>query len=260
MTTLAARWLRTVPSLREVSLRVAYLRVELQQRPVAELAPALDTVCLLAAQAAPRAREVLGVMAIVLADPAFEKRVGALSRVADEDGLVELGRLLRAKPLMVAPSDAASSAIEHVVSLARDGRVLTLGERRALARRPTRAAFSKLVLDPHPMVIRLLLNNPRLTEDDVVGIASRRSSAPDVIAEVAQHPGFSQRPRVRRAILQNPTTPPEVSLRLLPLVLRTDLASIAASPDLTPVVRAAARELLQRTFSGMRAVDGATVH
>ena len=44
--------------------------------------------------------------------------------------------------------------------VARHGdRPLTLGERKSLARQPSRAALARLLRDPHPAVVELLLDN-----------------------------------------------------------------------------------------------------
>jgi hypothetical protein len=124
--------------------------------------------------------------------------------------------------------------------------VLTLGERRALARQPSRKAFDKLLSDPLPMVVKNLLENPRLTEDDVLRMAARRPAYPQVIGEVARHPTWSQRARVRMAIVQNPGTPPELSVPLVRLLIRPELMQVVSAPDVPAVVRAAASELLER--------------
>jgi hypothetical protein len=124
--------------------------------------------------------------------------------------------------------------------------VLTLGERRALARRPSRAAFDKLLADPHPMVVQNLLQNPRLTEDDVVRMAARRPAYPDVIGAVARHPQWSQRVRVRMAIVQNPGSPAEIAVPMVRLLIRPELLQVVAAPDVPAVVRAAASEVLER--------------
>jgi hypothetical protein len=110
----------------------------------------------------------------------------------------------------------------------------------------SRSAFDGLLRDPHPMVIRNLLQNPRLTEDDVVRVATRRPAYPDGIAEIARHPLWSARPRVRLSIALNPGSPPEVTTPLLRLLMRGELAEVVGSSPLPALVRAAARELLAR--------------
>jgi hypothetical protein len=248
---LAARWSRSVPSLREVPLRVAYLRAELTGRPLVAVASALDELCGRAEQADPVAREVLAAAVTVLAEPGSRGLVDTLRRLADQEALLSLGRLLRRRPrsdLAPHPSPAPRRPVvdERTLVTSRSGRVLTLGERRALARRPSRAAFDKLLRDPHPMVAQNLLQNPRLTEDDVVRMAARRPAYPEVLGEVARHPIWSHRARVRLTIVQNPGTPPEIAVPLVQLLLRPELQQVVSASDVPAVVRAAAGELLER--------------
>jgi hypothetical protein len=242
---LAARWSRSVPSLKEPKLRVAYLRAELSSRPLAEIAVALDALAARAEQAEPVAREVLAAAVTVLADPSVSDRKDALRAIADRDALLPLGRLLRAR---ARPSSAMEvpRVDERTLASSSTGRPLTLGERRALARQPSRAAFDKLLRDPHPMVVQNLLGNPRLTEDDVVRMIARRPAYPEVIGEVARHPIWSSRPRVRMAIVQNPGTPPEIAVPLVRLLIRPELHQVVSAPDVPALVRAAASEILSR--------------
>src|SRR5262249_46093117 len=92
---LATRWSRAVPSLREPSLRVGYLRAELSSRPLGDVARALDELSGAAEQADPVAREVLGAVVTVLAAPAAADLAVALRRYSDREALLALGRLLR---------------------------------------------------------------------------------------------------------------------------------------------------------------------
>ncbi|MFT3775006.1 MAG: hypothetical protein QM820_57390 [Minicystis sp.] len=244
MSDLAARWSRSVPALREAGLRVAYLRAELLQRPLSEVAGALDVLSGRAEQADPIAREVLLAAVTALADPSSSDLAEALRALADREALLPLGRLLRRKLRNGPVTEPAVD--ERKLATSSSGRVLTLGERRALARRPTRAAFDKLLSDPHPMVVANLLANPRLTEDDVMRMVARRPAYPQVIGEIARHPIWSQRARIRMAIVQNPGTPPEISVPLVRLLVRPELLQVVAAPDVPALVRAAASELLER--------------
>ncbi|HVY44664.1 MAG TPA: hypothetical protein VHB21_02250, partial [Minicystis sp.] len=116
----------------------------------------------------------------------------------------------------------------------------------ALARRSSRVALDRLLRDPHPVVIHNVLLNPRLTEEDVVRLAARRPAYADVLVEIARHPDWSQRARVRRALVQNPFTPAEVAVPLVRLLIRPELREVLAAPDVPAIVRAAAKELLER--------------
>jgi hypothetical protein len=241
---LADRWKRTVPSIPDIAMRVAFLRSEILTLPIPQVAHALDALGEGAEQAETRAREVLAAVLPSLVAIALADFVEALRGEAADRSLLSLARLLRR-----ARGEGGAIAEEPKqknVLTSPGGRPLTLGERKSMARRPTRAVVEKLLTDPHPAVIQNLLLNPRLTEDDLVRIASRRPPSVHAIAEIARHPRWSQRPRVRMTILQNPSTPPEISVPLVRLLIRPELHQVVAAADVPPIVRAAATELLAR--------------
>jgi hypothetical protein len=96
------------------------------------------------------------------------------------------------------------------------------------------------------MVAQNLLQNPMLTEDDVLRMVTRRPAYPEVICEVARHPVWSQRARVRMGIVQNPGAPPEITVPMVRLLIRPELEQVVSATDVPAVVRAAAGELLER--------------
>jgi hypothetical protein len=247
MNELSERWCRSVPSLRDASLRAGFVRSELAREATDEVADALNDLCARAEQAEPLAREVLAPFITALTGAGFSPLADELRGHATERALLPLGRLLRKKARPAATATApVPDPNERPVLPTAGGRVLTLGERKALARKPSRAALDKLLRDPHPVVIRHVLDNTRVTEDDVVRLAARRPAFADVIAEIARHPGWTARPRVRMALVQNPGTPPEISVPLVRLLIRPELLQVIAAADVPPIVRAAATELLER--------------
>ena len=126
------------------------------------------------------------------------------------------------------------------------GRPLTLGERKALARRPDIDTVSRLAADPHPDVIRGLLENPRLTEDTVLRMAAKRPCRPDVLAQIARSPKWVHRARIRLALALNPDTSADVAIPILALLLRQELELVVEATHVSPVVRAVAAEHLER--------------
>jgi hypothetical protein len=246
MNELFERWCRSVPSLREASLRAGFVRSELAAAEAADVAAALNELCARAEQAEPLAREVLGPFITVLAEPGSAPLVTDLRAMASDEALLPLARLLRKKARPGPSATPTTTPEERPVLPTAGGRVLTLGERKALARKPSRAALDKLLRDPHPVVIRNVLDNTRVTEDDVVRLAARRPAFADVIAEIARHPGWTTRPRVRMALVQNPGTPPEIAVPLVRLLIRPELLQVLAAADVPAIVRAAATELLER--------------
>lgn len=126
-------------------------------------------------------------------------------------------------------------------------RPLTLGERRALATRPERRLVALAIRDPHPMVISKLLDNPKLTEQDVVGMAARRPAPEPVLRELGAHPKWRLRRHVALALCLNPYTPPRVSLSLVPGLPVDDIIAVASDDSLFSGLRIAAMALLALT-------------
>ncbi|MBW2730935.1 MAG: hypothetical protein JRH20_00995 [Deltaproteobacteria bacterium] len=123
-------------------------------------------------------------------------------------------------------------------------RELTLGHRKSLARSHDRDVLQRLLSNPEPKVIELILQNPRITERDLVALAARRPTDPEVQRTILTSPRWIQRYAIKRALILNPYTPLEISLRLLSLMRRTDLRLITQSPTLTARLRQAAQEHL----------------
>ncbi len=123
-------------------------------------------------------------------------------------------------------------------------RPLTLGERKSLARSWKRNVLEQLLVDPHVDVIELLLANPRLTEDDVLRIATARRASSGVLELVMNSRRWSVRARVRLALVRNPKLPEAMALRLVGLCNRTELRDLAQDPKLAESILAAVRRRL----------------
>jgi len=124
-------------------------------------------------------------------------------------------------------------------------REITLGERRAWARKPDRDTIDRLLLDPDPGVITNLLRNPRVTEAHVLRIASRRPAPAGVLGLVYRHPRWGHRQAVHAALVQNPYTPIEIATTLVDLADAALLRSLAREPSIHPVIRGRARARLR---------------
>lgn len=238
-----SRLKRLLLSFPEPSFRLAWLRDRLGRVTSEEGARLLNGLLEESEAADPDAREVLLTLAMLFIDSSNRKLLGRMRREARRQALLSLERLLRParRPAAQAPPHDEQPVPDYGM-----GRELTLGERRSLARRPNRAAFEKLLADPHPMVIRLLLANPKMIEDDAVRLASRRPARAEVIREVAGTHRWLSRTRVRMAILHNPGSPPDIAIPLVGLCTRSQLRELLESTAAQLSVRATARELLDR--------------
>ncbi len=111
------------------------------------------------------------------------------------------------------------------------------GVRTTQARKGDRLELDRLRHDRDPRVIRALLDHPRLVEGDVIRIAAMRPTSAVILENIAAHPRWGQRYRVRKAIAFNPHTPPALSMQVLPTLLAQDLRELAGNIPLPPGAR-----------------------
>jgi hypothetical protein len=247
----AEQLVRATRAIADPPLRVAYVGALLNEVPLPQIARALDIVCRRAEQAEEAAREVLVAIVDALNHPSARETVQRLREEAAGESLLSLERIVR-QPLVGSPRAASLPTDpndDRVPDYGR-GRPLTLGERKSLARRTSRAFTEKLLLDPHPEVIKQLLRNPTLTEDDVLRLAAKRPCRPDVLAEIARSVRWIHRGRVRLALILNPDTPREIAAPIAGLLMKQELELVIASTHVSPAVRALCREHLERRPPG----------
>jgi hypothetical protein len=120
---------------------------------------------------------------------------------------------------------------------------LAVGEKIALARRASAFLVSALRFDPSPRVVTALLENPRLTEAQLLPLASHERANPRCLEALAASTRWATRRGVRAALCRNPATPVGTALRLLPGLSRNGLAAVAADVRLAVPLRSRAREL-----------------
>ncbi len=132
-------------------------------------------------------------------------------------------------------------------------RPLTLGERKSLARTHRRDKLTLMVRDPHPDVVTILLDNPHVTESDIVKMAAARPAVPDSLTKIASHPRWSVRHAVKRALVLNPSTPLADAIRIATTLRSAELAELAADASLPEPLRKHATDVLADLHSRPRA-------
>lgn len=132
-------------------------------------------------------------------------------------------------------------------------RPLTLGERKALARTHRRDKLVLLLRDPHPQVVAIVLDNPHVTEADIVKMASTRPAVPESLARIAAHPRWSVRHAIKRALVLNPSTPLADAIRIATTLRAPELAELAGDHSLPEPLRRHATEVLANVETRPRA-------
>ena len=168
-------------------------------------------------------------------------RLYALARARDAVHLTRV--LLDASPATADPGQVARQLAPER-PLRQRSRPLTLGERKSLARTSQREVITQLLRDPHPDVVAILVGNPHLTERDVVTMAASRPAVPASLTLIADHPRWSVRAAVRRALAFNPHTPVHVAVRVVTTLRPGDWRDLDSDPGLGPELRAHVQALL----------------
>jgi len=100
----------------------------------------------------------------------------------------------------------------------------------------------RMFADTDPRVIRAVLQNPSLTEADVLKLCSRRPALAAVQREIMNSRKWIARYSVKKALIFNPYTPTELGLKLVHFLMLQDLRLVADSLDLHPAIRELARQ------------------
>jgi len=104
---------------------------------------------------------------------------------------------------------------------------MPLGQKITLARRGPSRVAGALVADGHAQVMPIALENPYLTEAQVLKALAREKVPVVVVQALANHRKWSQCYNVRLAIVRNSSTPVSIVLGFLPHLTVNDLRVLA---------------------------------
>lgn len=147
--------------------------------------------------------------------------------------------------LMDLPQDPIAAA-HHQPFLDGGLREVPLGMRKSLARKPDFKLMQRIARDQDHRVIEHLLNNPRLTEKDVIRIGATRPTSPKVLEAIYNHPRWITRYAVKKVIVFNPYSPLSIAMKLLAYLRVNDLEDLCDSHDLSGDLLAQAQKALEQ--------------
>jgi hypothetical protein len=110
---------------------------------------------------------------------------------------------------------------------------LPLGQKITLARRGPARVAGTLLADGHAKVIPVALDNPNVTEAQVLKVLSREKLPTALIPAISQHRKWSVSYNVRLALVRHPSSPLATILAYLPEITVSDLRELAA-PGVVP--------------------------
>jgi hypothetical protein len=105
---------------------------------------------------------------------------------------------------------------------------LPLGQKVMLGRRGPARVAGALLAEGHVQVLAVVLDNPNLTEAQILKALSREKLLPEVIRAISQHRKWSCTYNVRLALVRHPSSTLSSVLSYLPELTVSDLRELAA--------------------------------
>jgi hypothetical protein len=179
-----------------------------------------------------------GVRLRLAAHPRTSKRI-ALATLRQ----LYLFDLVRLSFLPSAPANIRRAAEEILLARVPS---LPVGQKLTLARRGPSRVAAAILAEGHAQVIKPALNNPFLTESQILKVLAKAGVLERVVAAIAQHSKWAGQYHVRRALLRNSHTPVPCVLAFLPQFKLHDVREIARLQDLAPRLRKYVEQELAR--------------
>lgn len=131
-------------------------------------------------------------------------------------------------------------------------RILKLGmkDRVKLAMKGDREARNILIRDPNRIVAQAVIQNPRITEQEVEKIASMRSVPEDILRKLASDRQWARSYTIVHNLARNPRTPVANIMNILTRLQQRDLMALAKSKNVSDAVRKQAQRLSQLRKGG----------
>ena len=131
------------------------------------------------------------------------------------------------------------------VSLIRKIMFMNTKDRMKLAMKGDREARSILIRDSNKVVCSAVVNNPRITEQEIENIAAMRTVADEVLRLIALNRSWARSYPIIHNLARNPRTPIPTVMNLLLRIKTKDLQSLTQNRNVSEAVRRQAQRLQQ---------------
>jgi hypothetical protein len=161
-----------------------------------------------------------------LLDVTFEQRQAAAERLVAE-----------------ASAEGGGTAAPERIALIRRIMLMKVKDRIKLGMKGDREARSILIRDPNKVVAQAVINNPRITDQEVEAIAAMRTVADEVLRLIAMNRGWARQYTIIHNLARNPRTPLPTSMGILTRLHTKDLKTLGQNRNVSDSVRRQALRL-----------------
>lgn len=122
--------------------------------------------------------------------------------------------------------------------------MLNIGQKIKLSIMGNREARTILIKDPNRIVSKAVLKNPRLTDSEIVLISQSKIVNEEILREIADSRKWARLYQVKLALVNNPKTPPHVSINLIRQLRDFDLRNLRWNKNLPGVISTAVKQII----------------
>ena len=126
---------------------------------------------------------------------------------------------------------------------------IPLGQKITLARRGPARVAGALLTEGHPQIVSVVLDNPYLTEAQILKTLSREKLPAPVVPAIIHHRKWSISYNIRIALVRQPSAPLATILSYLPQLIVSDLRELAAPGIVPETLRRYIQAEVQRRLS-----------
>lgn len=142
--------------------------------------------------------------------------------------------------------DKGEAAPEKGVALSNLIREMSIPQKIKLAMFGNLTARTILLRDTNKLVPFFVLENPRLTDNEVLDIAHNNQLDEGILRAVGNNLQWMKTYAVKQALVTNAKTPIDVTLKWLKFIKEKDLGRLAKSKNVPQVVSTQARKLIEK--------------
>jgi hypothetical protein len=135
---------------------------------------------------------------------------------------------------------------------------IPLGQKITLARRGPARVAGALLTEGHPQIVSVVLDNPYMTEAQILRSLSREKLPAPVVPAIIHHRKWSISYNIRIALLRQPSAPLATILSYLPQLTVSDLRELAAPGIVPETLRRYIQAEVQRRLSSGASPKGSS--
>jgi hypothetical protein len=126
-------------------------------------------------------------------------------------------------------------------------RTMNVAEKVKLALKGNKDARAILLRDTNKIIPRLVLQNPRISEDEILMLSKDRNTEDEVLRMIAESREWTKIYAVRAALVENARTPVSKALKLLVTLGEREISRLARSKNVPNAIAIQARRILFHT-------------